>query len=103
MNDVNLIAHRGSGKSMASLLMLQQAREDLARNLEALDVKGSAFTGMLPWHEDKDSWSEFLRGEDPKDYAALSGMPGPRVVDLKRKASDRRRAKLAKASRKRNR
>lgn len=53
-------------------------------------------------------WSTFQRlyGEDPKDlsrYAPLAGAPGPRKVDEKRRAKDRKAAKAARAARRRNR
>ena len=40
---------------------------------------------------------------DPGFYAPLSGMPGPRVVNQKRKHRDRKAAKAARAARRRNR
>lgn len=80
--------------------------------------------GGTPWHPDEGSWSEFLRTTpDPVDCAlpeirddTENGLKvrqwqpaeyrGPAAsvgVDRRRVARDRKKAKLAKASRKRNR
>ena len=105
---------RGSSKSMTGLLMAEQAMQNLRK---------LADTPFFPWHPDEGSWSEFLLTKDESHYAlpeirddTENGLKvrqwqpaeyrGPAVpvgVDSKRVTRDRKKAKLAKASRKRNR
>jgi hypothetical protein len=112
---------RGSSKAMTGLRVLIEARNALARSVGEPELP-IAFGGT-PWHPDEGSWSEFLLAKD-ESYCTLpeirddteNGLKvrqwqpaeyrGPAVpvgVDAKRVARDRKKAKLAKASRKRNR
>ena len=75
---------RGSSKAMTGIQALIDARNAIARS--------------------KGSWSEFLLDDSRHlSYLPPSEAPGPMRPNPKRVARDRRRAKLAKASRKRNR
>ena len=113
---------RGSSKAMTGLLALIEARNALARSIGEPEMP-IAFGGT-PWHPDDGGWSEFLCAtDDPAGYtlpeirddtenglkvrqwqpAEYRGPAVPVGVDTRRVARARKKAKLAKASRKRNR
>lgn len=93
---------RGSSKAMTGIQALIDARNAIARSRGEPEM--SSVAAGPPWHEDKGSWSEFLLDDSRHlSYAPLSDMPGPMRPNPKRVARDRKKAKLAKASRKRNR
>lgn len=93
---------RGSSKAMTGIQALIDARNAIARSTGEPEMP-SVVAG-LPWHEDKGSWSEFLLDDSRHlSYLPPSKAPGPMRPNPKRVARDHKKAKLAKASRKRNR
>lgn len=87
---------------MTGIQALIDARNAIARSRG--EPAMCKVVGGLPWHEDKGSWSEFLLDDSRHlSYLPPSKVPGPMRPNPKRVARDRKKAKLAKASRKRNR